>query len=175
VGSQTTGRPATLRLVEEKGDIPPGRFGVMLRRLLAGATAARLAVLVLAVPLLLSLPGRVKHEAGEVEGSIRHGTSERITRSAAPAGERDVLVLARRVVPPEAVIGVAGPDASSADRITGAASTSWARWAAYVLAPRLIVGRLDTDWLLLLDTSAERIGVEPLREWQFGRYRLVKR
>jgi hypothetical protein len=132
-----------------------------------------LAAAVLLLPAAVSLPGTVRDEIGEIVTGpgLRYATVE----TAAPFMYGDIewppdrridhslVLVAKRVVPPEAEIGVRN------------AGTSWARRVAFALAPRLIVEDTGQSWLILRRESPAEAGVSPRRSWRFGSFWLVER
>jgi hypothetical protein len=128
-----------------------------------------LAVAVLALPLVLKLPGTLRHEATEVRQNrhVDSSTAEIAApflrsgiRSPLRLEEVRFLIAVRRVVPADAEIGfVANP------------GQRWVRWAAWGLAPRLVVQGADRQWVMLRDQPGDRLGRTVVR---VGRFRLVQ-
>jgi hypothetical protein len=129
------------------------------------------ALLVLAVPILWSLPGTARREKVEVRAYWNRSTATADFlapfvrfRGQWPA-RREVVRFARlvaRVVPPQASIAV-----------DGSRDSTWVRSLAYAVAPRLIVA--DADWVVFRIRSGAAEGVEEGRSWNVGEYWLVRR
>lgn len=129
-----------------------------------------LAVAVLSLPILLRLPDTLHHEAVEVRQNrhVNTGTSEVAAaflrgpiHTAARLDEVKFLLAVRDIVPPDARIG-----------FTADPNQTWIRWAAWGLAPRLLIPGADAHWLVARDPSATVSGKEVIR---VGRFSLVSR
>jgi hypothetical protein len=129
-----------------------------------------LVVAVLAVPILARIPTTLHHEGAELRQN-RH-VDVKLAEVAAPffrggarRPERNdevrFLLAVRKAVPPDATIGVV---ANPGQR--------WVRWAAWALAPRLVVPGTATPWLMLRDQQAGSLGRSVV---SIGRFRLVRR
>jgi hypothetical protein len=129
-----------------------------------------LVVAVLALPILVRLPSTLRHEGVEVRQN-RH-VDMRTAEVAAPFlrgpyhraehfAEVRFLVAARRIVPESARVG-----------FTADPNQTWIRWAAWGLAPRLVLPGVAAPWLILRDSPAEGLGRVVLR---VGDYTLVRR
>jgi hypothetical protein len=145
-------------------------LSTLLASRLLPARRSLLAVAVLALPVLLTLPRTLRHEAVEVRQD-RHVDSS-LAEVAAPfmrGGQRSpgkneevrFLLAVRRMVPSDAEIG-----------FTASPGQRWVRWAAWALAPRLVVPGTDVPWVMLRDENAAGLGREVLR---IGHFRLVRR
>ncbi len=129
-----------------------------------------LVVAVLSLPILLRLPDTLHHEAVEVRQNrhVNTGTSEVAApvlrgpfHNAARFDEVKFLLAVRNIVPPDARVG-----------FTADPNQTWIRWAAWGLAPRLLVPDTDAHWLVYRDPSATEPGRELIR---VGRFSLVSR
>jgi hypothetical protein len=142
----------------------------LLASRLVPARRELLLVAVLALPVLIRLPSTLHHEGIEVRQN-RH-VDMRTAEVGAPflrgpyhqAGrfeEARFLLAARRIVPEDARVGfVADPN------------QTWIRWAAWGLAPRLVLPGANAPWLILRDSSPSGLGRIVLR---VGDYVLVRR
>jgi hypothetical protein len=130
-----------------------------------------LVLAVLALPILLELPHTLHHEAVEVRqnrhvnastGEVAAAFLRGPTHTAGRLDEFKFLLVVRDVVPPDAQIG-----------FTADPNQTWIRWAAWGLAPRLLIPGTDARWLVARDpSSATNLGRELVR---VGRFSLVAR
>ena len=144
---------------------------------------ALVAIPVLALPIALTLPATLRHETHAIRRSFRLTPVE---AEVAPPHRwpayRNVplLVGARRLVPGDATIAFIPGGRWTKARTPAEArriyvQTGWVRWAAFVLAPRVVVEGTDAPWAVLVDQSPERAGIRPRRAWRFGNDWLVQR
>jgi hypothetical protein len=131
------------------------------------------AAVILAVPLAVTLGSTVR---SDVDATREHSRLNAVEAEVAPPfpfpGYRNVPLLlgVRRLVPPDASMAFLSRDPPGVYLQTG-----WVRWAAFVLAPRLIVERRDAPWVVLVHQTPDEGGISGLRVWRFGNDRLVRR
>lgn len=141
-------------------------LSTLLASRLLPARRSLLVVAVLALPVCLTLPRTLRHEATEVRQD-RHVDSS-LAEVAAPfmrGGQRSpqrneevrFLLAVRRLVPPDAEIG-----------FTASPGQRWVRWAAWALAPRLVVPGTEAGWVMVRDEPSTGLGREVLRVGHFG-------
>jgi hypothetical protein len=141
-----------------------------------------LATVVIVVPLALSVPGAVRDERERAQEASHLTPLERdVEPPIYKPRFRKVRLLAttRKLVPSNATLTVlpGGRYLETKTRDEARAAymqTGWVRWAAFVLAPRLIVTETSADWVLLLDQTPREAGLEPSASWRFGRDWLVR-
>jgi hypothetical protein len=131
---------------------------------------------VLAVPVALTLGSTVRHDVDAIRGQSRLGTVE--AEVVPPFGfgaSRNVPLLLgiRRIVPEDASVSFAPRGGDAARRIF--VQTGWIRWVAFVVAPRLVDAGANARWVVLVNQSPRRAGVQPRKAWRFGRDWLVER
>jgi hypothetical protein len=132
-----------------------------------------LAAAILAVPVAVTIGSTVRED---IDAMRDHSRLSRVEAEVAPPfpfpGYRNVPLLlgVRRLVPPRASIAFLSRDPPDVYLQTG-----WVRWAAFVLAPRLIVERRDAPWVVLVHQTPDEAGIFSRRVWRFGNDRLVRR
>jgi hypothetical protein len=135
------------------------------RSLVAGA--------VLAVPVAVTLGSTVRKD---VDAIREHSRLSAIEADVVPpfrfAGYRNVPLLldTRRLVPEDAKIAFVPREPVDVYLQTG-----WVRWAAFVLAPRLVVEARDAPWLVVVHRTPRAAKVHGRRAWRFGDDWLVER
>ena len=137
----------------------------MWRSLAAGA--------VLAVPVAVTLGSTVRKD---VDAIREHSRLSAVQAEVVPpfpfAGYRNVPLLlgVRRLVPEDANIAFVPRESPDIYLQTG-----WVRWAAFVLAPRLVVEGRDAPWLVVVHRTPRAAKVHGRRAWRFGDDWLVER
>jgi hypothetical protein len=155
-------------------------IGVLLLGL---AIAPRLAVpktfvvvAVLALPILLELPGQLRHEGRAIKRDLRLSYVQAVIAPppSARAGRNDALLLGiRRRVPPGASVSFA-PGGRWKKNPSGFLTTSRVRWTAFVIAPRVVVEG-TAPWVVVVGQTPAEAGIHPRQAWRFGSDWLVRR
>ena len=141
-----------------------------VRRIL---TRSRLAAAILAVPVAVTIASTVRKD---IDATREHSRLSRVEAEVTPPfpfpGYRNVPLLlgVRRVVPPDASVAFVPRDSPDVYLQTG-----WVRWAAFVIAPRLVVEQRDAPWVVLVHQTPAEAGISGRRVWRFGSDRLVRR
>jgi hypothetical protein len=128
---------------------------------------------VLAVPVALTLGSTVRDDADAIR---EHSRLSAIQAEVVPpfrfAGYSNVplLVGMRRLVPENATIAFVSREPADVYLQTG-----WVRWAAFVLAPRLVVEGRNAPWLVVVHRTPGAAKIHGRRVWRFGDDWLVQR
>ena len=124
---------------------------------------------VLVVPIALTLPSTVRKDVDAIREHRRVGRIEAEVVPPFPfAGFRNVPLLLgiRQRVPEDASIAFVPRGGAAARRIY--VQTGWVRWAAFSIAPRLVVSGARARWVVLVGRSPGEAGVHPRRAWRYG-------
>ena len=133
----------------------------MWRSLAAGA--------VLVVPVALTLPSTVRKDVDAIWEHRRIGTVQaEVVPPFAFAGFRNVPLLLgiRQHVPEGSTIAFVPRGGVAARRIY--VQTGWVRWAAFAIAPRLVVSGARAPWVVLVGWPPGEAGLRPRRAWRYG-------
>ena len=84
-----------------------------------------------------------------------------------------LLLGIRRLVPEDGSIAFVPRGGRAARRIY--VQTGWARWAAFAVAPRLVVEDANAPWLVVVGRSPDEAGLRVRRAWRFGSDWLAER
>jgi hypothetical protein len=128
---------------------------------------------VLAVPVAVTLGSTVRKDVDAVR---EHSRLSAVQAEVVPpfpfAGYRNVPLLLgmRRLVPADANIAFVPREPPDIYLQTG-----WVRWAAFVLAPRLVVEGRDAPWLVVVHRTPRAAKIHGRRAWRFGDDWLVER
>ena len=135
------------------------------RSLVAGA--------VLAVPVALTLGSTVRKDVDATREHSRLGAAEaEVVPPFRFAGYGNVPLLLgiRRLVPEDANIAFVPREPTDIYLQTG-----WARWAAFVVAPRVVAEGRDAAWLVVVHRTPRAAKIHGRRAWRFGADWLVER
>jgi hypothetical protein len=127
---------------------------------------------VLAVPAAVTLGSTVRKD---VDAIREHSRLSAVQAEVVPpfpfAGYRNVPLLlgVRRLVPDDARIAFV-----SREPVDVYLQTGWVRWAAFVLAPRVVVEG-DAPWLVVVHRTPRAAKIHGRRAWRFGDDWLVER
>ena len=124
---------------------------------------------VLVVPVALTLPSTVRKDVDAIREHRRIGRVEAEVVPPFPfAGFRNVPLLLgiRQRVPEDASIAFVPPGGAAARRIY--VQTGWVRWAAFSIAPRLVVSGARAPWVVLVGRTPGEAGVHARRAWRYG-------
>ena len=133
----------------------------MWRSLVAGA--------VLVVPIALTLPSTVRKDVDAIREHRRIGAVQaEVVPPFAFAGFRNVPLLLgiRQRVPEDSSIAFVPPGGAAARRIY--VQTGWVRWAAFAIAPRVVVSGARAPWVVLVGRTPGEAGVRAQRAWRYG-------
>ncbi len=128
---------------------------------------------VLVAPLAFTLPKTIRHDVDAIRD---HSRLTAVQAEVEPPfrfpGYRNVPLLLgiRRLVPTDA--DVAFVPRGSAEIYL---QTGWLRWAAFVIAPRVVVEGRDARWIVVVDRTPREAKVRGRRAWRFGDDWLVAR
>jgi hypothetical protein len=128
---------------------------------------------VLAVPVALTLGSTARKDVDAIREHSRLSAVEAEVVPPFPfAGYSNVPLLlgVRRLVPPEGRIAFFPREPAGIYLQTG-----WVRWAAFVLAPRVVVDGRDAPWLVVVHRTPRAANVRGRRAWRFGNDWLVER
>jgi hypothetical protein len=128
---------------------------------------------VLAVPVAVTLGSTVRKDVDAIREHSRLSAVEAEVVPPFPfAGYRNVPLLfaVRRLVPEDGNIAFVPREPPEIYLQTG-----WVRWAAFVLAPRLVVEGRDAPWLVVVHRTPRAAKVHGRRAWRFGDDWLVER
>jgi hypothetical protein len=128
---------------------------------------------VLAVPVAVTLGSTVRKDVDAVREHSRLSVVQaEVVPPFAFAGYRNVPLLlgVRRLVPEGANIAFVPREPPHIYLQTG-----WVRWAAFVLAPRLVVEERDAPWLVIVHRTPRAAKIHGRRAWRFGDDWLVQR
>jgi len=140
-------------------------------------------VVILAVPVLWTLPRTLRRESDRIDR--RFGLTPVEAEVAPPIRWPEytnvpLLLGIRRYVPRHATISffpggkwAAGRTPEEARRIY--LQTGWVRWVAFTSAPRLVDDDDGANWAVLVDQTPAQAGIRPSAAWQFGHDWLVRR
>jgi hypothetical protein len=128
---------------------------------------------VLAVPVAVTLGSTVRKDVDAIREHSRLSTVEaEVVPPFSFAGYRNVPLLLgmRRLVPEDAKIAFVPREPADVYLQTG-----WARWVAFVVAPRVVVEGRDAPWLVVVHRPPRAAKVHGRRAWRFGDDWLVER
>jgi hypothetical protein len=128
---------------------------------------------VLAVPVAVTLGSTVRRDVDAIrENSRLHGVQAEVVPPFRFAGYSNVPLLLgmRRIVPEAARIAFVPREPADIYLRTG-----WVRWAAFVIAPRVVVEGPNAPWVVVVHRTPRAAGVHGRRAWRFGDDWLVER
>jgi hypothetical protein len=131
---------------------------------------------VLAIPVALTLGSTVRKDVDAIREHSRLSFVEtEIEPPFAFPGYRNVPLLLgiRRLVPEDGSIAFVPRGGPAARRIY--LQTGWARWAAFAVAPRVVVDDATAPWLVVVGRSPREAGLRVRRAWRFGSDWLAER
>jgi hypothetical protein len=134
------------------------------------------AAAVLVLPIALTVGSTVRHDVDAIREHARLSAVEAdVEPPFAFPGYRNVPLLLgmRRLVPDDARIAFVPRGGAAARR--DYVRTGWVRWAAFVLAPRLVVAGSTAPWIVSVGRPPGDAGIVARRTWRFGDDWLVER
>lgn len=129
-----------------------------------GIPATALVAAVLALPVLLSLPGTLRDEVPAI--GDRTSPGDRLARG---PGVEALIAAVRQRVPPDGRIRVA------AARGEPPLGSRWVRWLAYRAAPRVVVEDEDASWIVGRGIDPGDVGLDDGDVSHFGPFWLAER
>ena len=141
-----------------------------------------LAVAVIAVPVVWSLPQTVRRERSLIRADLRMTPVQaKLQPPVAWPGYENVSLLAGilRLVPKDKTVtflpgGRLAQGKTPVQARLDYLRTGWVRWVAFVIAPRVVVDSRRADWVVLAEQSPSEAHLEGRHRWRFGHDWLVE-
>jgi hypothetical protein len=131
------------------------------------------AAAVLAIPVAVTIGSTVRNDVDAIRAHARVSAADAAVVPPHPfPGFANVALLrgVRRLVPADARVAFVAREPPEIYLQTG-----WIRWAAFAIAPRLVVEGPKAPWVVVAGRTPGEAGVRGRRSWRFGRDWLVQR
>jgi hypothetical protein len=131
------------------------------------------AAALLAIPIAVTIGSTVRSDVDAIRAHARIGAADAaVVPPHTFPGFANVALLrgVRRLVPSGARVAFVAREPQEIYLQTG-----WIRWAAFAIAPRLVVEGRKAPWVVVTGRTPGDAGVRGRRSWRFGRDWLVER